>query len=69
MLPHKEKKKIWEKVCKTFPNDHMMRDLHFIRELMSALRKNERVNYKDLGLLVREEFTNWLKSHPDIDYP
>ena len=34
---------------------------------MSVLRKNKRVNYKDLGLLVREEFTDWLKSHPDIE--
>ena len=69
MLPFKEKKKIWGNVCKEFPNDQMMRNLHFIRELMSALRKNKKANYKDIGLLVREEFTDWLKSHPDVDYP
>ena len=68
MLPIKEKKKIWEKVCKEFPNDQMMRDLHFIRGLMSALRKNKKANYKDLGLLVREEFNDWLKNHPEVNY-
>jgi hypothetical protein len=60
------KEKMWKRVSKEFPSDPMLRDLHFIRELMCALRKNNDKSYKDLGLLAREEFIEWLKIHPEF---
>ncbi|MDI6603476.1 MAG: hypothetical protein QME57_05255 [Patescibacteria group bacterium] len=67
MIPIEEKEKMWKRVSKEFPSDPMLRDLHFIRELMSALRKNnERIYKKDIGLLAREEFIEWLKIHPEF---
>ena len=36
-----EKEVLWNKVLREFPSDIMMRDLHFIRELIFALKKKE----------------------------
>lgn len=32
-ITHSEKDKIWEEVRKEFPNDEMMQELHFIRQV------------------------------------
>lgn len=66
MIPIEEKEKLWEKVSKEFPSDPMLRDLHFIRELMTALRKKEKRGYRDLGLLTRKELIEWFKVHPEF---
>lgn len=39
MIPIKEKEEMWRRVSKDFPSDPMMRDLHFIRGLIFALKK------------------------------
>ncbi|MGQ9625791.1 MAG: hypothetical protein ACUVV0_02685 [Anaerolineae bacterium] len=62
MIPIEEKEKMWKKVLKEFPSDPMMRNLHFIRELLFALKKKEeRKTYMELGEMAREEFLEWLK--------
>lgn len=68
MIDLKEKEKIWQRVSKEFPLDPMLRDLHFIRELMDAIEKTSKEprTIKELSLLVREEFAEWLKIHPDF---
>jgi hypothetical protein len=46
----------------------MLRDLHFGRELMMVLK--EKVggskSYRELSLIAREEFVEWLKVHPEF---
>lgn len=50
---------------KDFPSDPMMRGLHFIRELIFALKKKEEgKTYTELSEIAREEFIIWLKVHP-----
>ncbi len=62
-----EKEVLWNKVLKEFPSDIMMRDLHFIRELIFALKKKEEgKTYTELSEIAREEFIEWLKSHPEV---
>lgn len=62
-----EKEVLWNKVSGEFPSDIMMRDLHFIRELIFALKKKEEgKTYTELGEIAREEFIEWLKSHPEV---
>ena len=68
MLTLAEKDAIWKKASRDFPLDSMLRELHFIRELMDSLRTRtkEPKSYRDLGVLAREEYLEWLKSHPEI---
>lgn len=68
MLTLDEKKVMWQHVCKEFPSDAMLRDLHFIRALMAALRKKVKgsKSYRELSPMVREEFVEWLKVHPEF---
>lgn len=68
MLTLDEKQSLWQMVTDEFPSDPMMRDLHFIRALLVVLREkqNEPKSYRDLGVLAREEFSSWLKAHPEI---
>jgi len=68
MLTLAEKDAFWKKASREFPLDPMLRELHFIRELMEALRdrSSEPKSYRDLGVLAREEYLEWLKSHPEI---
>ena len=62
MIPVEEKEKMWKKVSKDFPSDPMMRDLHFIGELIFALKKKEKgKTYMELSEIAREEFIDWLK--------
>ncbi len=62
-----EKEVLWNKVLREFPSDIMMRDLHFIRELIFALKKKEEgKTYTELSEIAREEFIEWLKSHPEL---
>jgi len=62
-----EKEVLWNKVLREFSSDIMMRDLHFIRELLFALKKKEEgKTYTELSEIAREEFIEWLKSHPEI---
>lgn len=62
-----EKEVLWNKVLKEFPSDIMMRDLHFIRELIFALKKKEEgKTYTELSEIAREEFIEWLRSHPEL---
>lgn len=43
----------------------MMRDLHFIRELIFALKEKEKgKTYMELSEIAREEFVEWLKVCP-----
>ena len=52
-----EKEVLWNKVLREFPSDIMMRDLHFIRELIFALKKKEEgKTYTELSEIAREEF-------------
>jgi hypothetical protein len=68
MLTLAEKDAFWRKASRDFPLDSMLRELHFIRELMEALRERskEPKSYRDLGVLARDEYLEWLKSHPEI---
>ncbi len=68
MITLEEKEKMWQDVLKEFPSDPMLRDLHFIRELMNAIRKRmaEVTSYKEMGLIARKEFAEWLKVHPEL---
>jgi hypothetical protein len=62
-----EKEVLWNRVLREFPSDIMMRDLHFIRELIFALKKKEEgKTYTELSEIAREEFIEWLKSHPEV---
>lgn len=64
MIPVEEKEEMWKKVLKDFPSDPMMRDLHFIRELIFALKRKEKgKTYMELSEIAREEFIDWLKVH------
>lgn len=68
MIPVEEKEEMWEKVLKDFPSDPMMRDLHFIRELISALKKKDQgKTYMELGEIARKEVIDWLKVHPKME--
>jgi hypothetical protein len=63
MLSLEEKKEMWNRVCKEFPYDAMMRDLHMIRELFSALdRRLPAKSHRQLSGLVRQEFSELRKS-------
>ncbi|MFQ6128843.1 MAG: hypothetical protein ACE5QW_08095 [Thermoplasmata archaeon] len=67
MITLEEKEKMWKKVSEEFPSDAMLRDLHFIRELMAAIKRRKKSRtYEDLGLLAREEFLSWLEAHPEL---
>lgn len=67
MIPIEEKEKMWKKVLNDFPSDPMMRDLHFIRELISSLKKKEEgKTYMELSEIAREEFIDWLKVYPKV---
>lgn len=68
MLTLEEKEVLWQRVSKEFPSDQMLKDLHFIRELMTALRKKVKgaKSYRELSLMAREEFVEWLKVHPEF---
>lgn len=60
MIPYEVKEQIWKKVLEEFPEDEMMRDLHFIRELIPIAR--EEYNYKGytgIGEIVRQEITDY----------
>ncbi|MBM3211543.1 hypothetical protein FJZ33_04930 [Candidatus Poribacteria bacterium] len=62
-----EKEILWNKVLRDFPSDTMMRDLHFIRELIFALKEKEKdKTYKELSEMARKEFIEWLKFHPEV---
>ncbi len=62
-----EKEVLWNKVLREFPSDIMMRDLHFIRELIFALKKKEEgKTYTELSEIAREEFIEWLNFHPEV---
>jgi hypothetical protein len=69
MLTVAEKDALWKKASRDFPLDSMLRELHFIRELMDSLRTRtkEPKSYRDLGVLAREEYLEWLKSHPELE--
>jgi hypothetical protein len=69
MITLEEKEKMWQDVLKEFPSDPMLRDLHFIRELMSVIRNRVKkvTNYKEIGLIARKEFAEWLKVHPELN--
>ena len=70
MIPVEEKEKMWKKALKDFPSDPMMRDLHFTRELIFALKKKEEgKTYTELSEIAREEFIDWLKVHPQEKRP
>jgi DNA-binding sugar fermentation-stimulating protein len=62
------KKKLWEKVCNEFPDDPMLRDLHFIRELMDIVEVKSKtpIEHKELSKVVRKEFKEWLDAHPEF---
>jgi hypothetical protein len=67
MIPIEEKERMWKKVLKDFPSDPMMRDLHFIRELIFALKKKEEgKTYMELSEIAREDFIEWLKVYPEV---
>lgn len=67
MIPIKEKKEMWKKVSKEFPSDPMMRDLHFIRELIFLLKKKEQGKaFMELSEIARDEFVEWLKIYPKL---
>ncbi|MFQ6123597.1 MAG: hypothetical protein ACE5R6_03195 [Candidatus Heimdallarchaeota archaeon] len=62
MLSTEEKEKLWKQVVREFPSDPMMRDLHFIRALMAALKQQKpSKTYLELSEIVRTEFLDWLK--------
>jgi hypothetical protein len=68
MIPIEEKEKMWKKVLKDFPTDPMMRDLHFIRELIFALKREEKgKTYIELSEIARKEFIDWLKVHSKVE--
>ena len=69
MLTAEKKKVLWEKASNEFPSDTMLRNLHFIRELMSTIKKREQYkkNYRAIALLARQEFSEWLKIHPEYN--
>ena len=70
MITIKEKEKIWKKVSEEFPSDLMMRDLHFIRELIFVLKKKgEGKTFTELSEIARNEFIEfieWLKIYPEF---
>jgi len=62
MLTLQEKRKMWRRVCRDFPGDAMMQEVHLIREVMSALeKKGEGRNYRELSVLTRRECAELLK--------
>ncbi|NVM05045.1 MAG: hypothetical protein HWN67_22170 [Candidatus Helarchaeota archaeon] len=67
MITIEEKEKIWNSVSIEFSDDEMLRDLHFIRELMEIIRRDidKPKSIKEIGILVREEFKKWLEIHPE----
>ena len=68
MITLEEKETLWRNVLKEFPSDLMLRDIHFTRELMTAIRKRAEkvVSYREIGLIARKEFAEWLKAHPEL---
>lgn len=68
MLTLTEKEELWEMVSKEFPSDAMLRDLHFIRALMTSLKNKlkQPKTYRELSLMAREEFAEWLRRHPEF---
>ena len=70
MLTNDEKLKMWESVCLEFPHDEMMRDIHFVRELIAALRKKEpHRSYAELGDEVEKEMAEWSPPEPAAAHP
>ncbi|MEA1864138.1 MAG: hypothetical protein U9N46_02900 [Euryarchaeota archaeon] len=56
---------------KEFPSDPMLRDIHFIRELMDIIGKRAQdvPSYRERGFIARKEFTELLKAHPELEDP
>ena len=67
MIPIKEKEEMWKKVSKEFPSDPIIRDLHFIRELIFLLKKKEEdKTFTELSEIARDEFVEWLKVYSKL---
>ncbi len=68
MITLEEKERMWRDVVKEFPSDPMLRDIHFIRELMTVIgkRMKDTTSYRARGLIARKEFAEWLKVHPEL---
>ncbi len=67
-IPLEEMGALWRNMPKEFPSDPIIRDLHLIRELMTAIRKRaEKVmSYREIGSIARKKFAEWLKAHPEL---
>ncbi len=68
MITLEEKEKMWQNVLKESPSDPMLRDIHFIRELMVVIRKRVKnvTIIGRLGMIARKEFAGWLKAHLEL---
>jgi hypothetical protein len=68
MLTLEENETLWRNVLKEVPSDPMLRDLYFVWELMTAIRKRaEKVmSCRKIGLIARKEFAEWLKAYPEL---
>jgi len=65
MLTTREKRRMWRRVCEDFPSDRMMQEVHFIGEVLVALKKrNPAKTYEELAELTREECAEFVKSAP-----
>ena len=63
MLTKPQKLEMWRRVRQEFPDDEMMRELHLIGEIMTALRKQEQTkSYRKLGELARQEYVELQKA-------
>jgi len=63
-----EKETLWGNVLKEFPSDPLLRDLHFAKELITAITKRaEKVmSCRNICLIARKEFAEWLKANPEL---
>jgi len=68
MITLEEKEKMWQDVVKEFPSDLMLREIHFIRELMNVIGKRvkDATSYRERGLIARKEFAELLTAHPEL---
>ena len=68
MVTLEEKETLWRNVLKEFPADPMIGYLHFIRELVTVIRKRTKkvMSYREIGLIARKELAEWLKAHPEL---
>jgi len=71
MITLEEKERMWRNVVKEFPSDPMLRDIHFIRELMDIIgnRVKDVPSYRERGFIARKEFAELLKAHPELEDP